>query len=176
MGSRLHLRALSWEDASGIFGVFGDSKVIKYWSSPALKDLDAAAELIEEIERLFEARELFQWGVCSKATDEVIGTCTLCQVDTGNKRAELGVAIQSSAWGQGYAKEALDLLISFSFGKLGLNRLEADVDPNNARSLSLFEGLGFKREGYLRERWQIAGEIQDTVLLGLLRREWRNEG
>lgn len=176
IGPRLHIRALCWEDASGLFGVFGDPEVIKYWSSPQLKDLDAAGALIEEIGHLFETRELFQWGVCSTATDEVLGTCTLCHLDMGNQRAELGIAIKSSAWGEGYAKEALDLLISFAFGELGLNRLEADVDPNNARSLGLFEGLGFKREGYLRERWQIAGEVQDTILLGLLRREWRNEG
>ena len=173
VGSRLLLRSLDWEDANGIYGVFGDSKVIEYWSSPKLANLEAAGELIEEIEGLFDTRILFQWGVCSKATDEGLGTCTLCSVDLDNKRAELGIAIRSSEWGQGYAREALDVLIQFAFEKLGLNRLEADVDPNNARSLALFEGLGFQREGYLRERWQIAGGVQDTVLMGLLSREWK---
>ena len=32
--------------------------------------------------------------------------------------------------------------------------------------------LGFKREGLLRERWDVAGDIQDSVFIGLLAREW----
>ena len=170
-GSRLFLRSITWEDANGILEVFGDPRVIQYWSSPKLENLSAAGLLIEEIERLFEDRELFQWGICSKDTGEILGTCTLWQLDQGNLRAELGIAIRSRSWGQGYGREALNLLMDFGFEILQLNRLEADVDPNNERSLALFEGLGFRREGYLRERWQIAGQAQDSVLLGLLKRD-----
>lgn len=35
------------------------------------------------------------------------------------------------------------------------------------------ERLGFQREGYLRERWQVNGEIQDTLFYGLLRPDWK---
>lgn len=38
-----------------------------------------------------------------------------------------------------------------------------------------FERLGFQREGFLRERWHVNGEIQDAFFYGLLRREWLNE-
>jgi len=37
------------------------------------------------------------------------------------------------------------------------------------------ERLGFQREGFLRERWHVNGEIQDALFYGLLRREWRKE-
>ncbi|HEX2165116.1 MAG TPA: GNAT family protein, partial [Thermoanaerobaculia bacterium] len=60
----------------------------------------------------------------------------------------------------------------FAFGPLALHRLEADVDPRNERSLKALERLGFRREGLLRERYFVAGEIQDSVMLGLLAREW----
>lgn len=36
------------------------------------------------------------------------------------------------------------------------------------------ERLGFAREGPLRERWVVADEISDSVLMGLLAREWRD--
>jgi RimJ/RimL family protein N-acetyltransferase len=68
---------------------------------------------------------------------------------------------------------ALRTLIGHAFGTLGLRRLEADVDPRNERSLHALEALGFRREGLLRERWLVEGEIQDSVLLGLLRSEWQ---
>jgi RimJ/RimL family protein N-acetyltransferase len=45
------------------------------------------------------------------------------------------------------------------------------VDPRNVGSLRVLEKLGFRREGYLRERWELAGEIQDSVVFGLLRHE-----
>lgn len=35
------------------------------------------------------------------------------------------------------------------------------------------ERLGFVKEGHLRERWIVEGEVSDTGLYGLLRREWR---
>ena len=69
--------------------------------------------------------------------------------------------------------EALAALIDHAFGVLKLRRLEADVDPNNAGSLRILDRMGFRREGLLRERWNVAGEIQDSVVLGLLAREWR---
>jgi RimJ/RimL family protein N-acetyltransferase len=68
--------------------------------------------------------------------------------------------------------EALTLLFAFAFGELRLRRLEADVDPRNAASIRSLERLGFRREGYLRERWCVNGEIQDALFYGLLRREW----
>ena len=50
-----------------------------------------------------------------------------------------------------------------------LRRLEADVDPRNVNSCRILGKLGFsQREGLLRERWNVDGEIQDTAFLGLL--------
>jgi RimJ/RimL family protein N-acetyltransferase len=54
-----------------------------------------------------------------------------------------------------------------------LHRVEADTDPRNAASLALLERLGFVREGILRERWIVGGEVADSVLLGLLAADWR---
>jgi RimJ/RimL family protein N-acetyltransferase len=70
-------------------------------------------------------------------------------------------------------REAIAALLDLAFGRLGLNRIEADVDPRNERSLAVLERLGFRREGLLRERHIVAGEIQDSVMLGLLARQWR---
>jgi RimJ/RimL family protein N-acetyltransferase len=69
-------------------------------------------------------------------------------------------------------EEALRVLLRFSFSEMELHRIEADVDPRNEASIKLLERLGFHREGYLRERWLVNGEINDTVFFGLLRREW----
>jgi RimJ/RimL family protein N-acetyltransferase len=171
-GRRLDLRWLTEQDAPAILAIFGDAEVMEFWSSPPLRDLAAAATFIEEIGTLFRARRLFQWGICSRETDEVFGTCTLFHVDPSHRRGEVGFALRRDRWGLGLATEAVRVLIGFSFDTLGLHRLEADVDPKNERSLRLLERQSFRREGYLRERWHLPGGVHDSVLLGLLRREW----
>jgi [ribosomal protein S5]-alanine N-acetyltransferase len=69
--------------------------------------------------------------------------------------------------------DALTLLIDHAFEDLKLHRIEADVDPRNTASLRLLERLGFRREGHLRERYFKDGEIQDSVMFGLLRSDDR---
>ena len=50
--------------------------------------------------------------------------------------------------------------------------LEADIDPRNDASARLLERMAFQREGMMRERWIVNGEICDTAFYGLLKREW----
>lgn len=170
---RLVLRWLTDDDVPALFDVFSHPEVMRYWSSLPLEDLAGAEKLLREIESYFESRTLFQWGIALRENDHVIGTCTLAWLDAANRRADLGYALGRAYWGQGYMAEALDALLSFAFGPLNLRRLEADTDPRNERSRRMLERLGFQREGYLRERWEIGGEVQDTLLYGLLAREWR---
>ncbi|HZH30727.1 MAG TPA: GNAT family N-acetyltransferase [Pyrinomonadaceae bacterium] len=169
---RVSLRWLTAEDAPALFSIFSDPEVMRYWSSPPLADMEGARKLLAEIRDYFRQRTLFQWGIARRTDDRVIGTCTLFHLDIGNRRAELGYALGREHWGKGYMQEALGALLGFAFDNLNLHRLEADVDPGNASSIKTLERLGFRREGYLRERWHVGGEIQDALFYGLLRREW----
>jgi RimJ/RimL family protein N-acetyltransferase len=148
--------------------------MMRYWSSAAMTERQEAETYLTRIHEGFQAKSLFQWGVERKDDGQVLGTCTLFNLDRGNGRAELGYALGSVHWGKGYMSEALIALLDFAFGTLALRRLEADVDPRNANSLRILGKLGFQREGLLRERWNVAGEIQDTAFYGLLAKEWQN--
>lgn len=170
--SRLTLRWMHAPDLPDLFAVFSDPEVMRYWSSPPLQAMAQAERLLQEVHDLFARRTLFQWGVALRHTDRVIGTCTLFHLDVAHRRAEIGYAFARAHWGKGLAREAVGALAEFAFGPLDLHRLEADVDPRNERSLRLLTRMGFVREGVLRERYHVAGEVQDAVLLGLLRPEW----
>lgn len=169
---RLRLRHLTPADTPALFTIFGDAAVCRYWSRPALADIAAAAALQAEIEHHFANRTLFQWGIAEREIDTVIGTCTLADLSAEHRRASLGYALARTAWGRGYVAEALPALLDFAFGTLDLHRLEADVDPRNARSIRALERLGFRREGLQRERYRMHDEWQDALLYGLLRDEW----
>ena len=169
---RVALRWLVPSDVAALYAVFSDADVMRYGSRPPFTEEHQARAYLADIERYFEQKTLFQWGVARREDDLVIGTCTLFSVDASNLRAEVGYALGRNHWGKGLMKEALVRLFDFAFEELGLRRLEADVDPRNARSVALLEKLGFRREGYLRERWFVSGEVQDALFYGLLRREW----
>jgi ribosomal-protein-alanine N-acetyltransferase len=169
---RLALRWLTPADVPALYEIFSEPEVTRYWSSPPLPDLAAAEALLAEIREAFARRTLFQWGVARRSDDLVVGTCTLAALTAAHRRAELGFALGRVHWGRGYIAEALPVVVGFAFDQLGLHRLEADVDPRNRASIRALERLGFRREGYLRERYHLHGEIQDALLYGLLRPEW----
>ncbi len=171
-GQRVKIRWLKDADLPALFKIFSDSEVTRYWSSLPFQQRDDAGKLLGDIRSLFLSRTLFQWGVARVEDDAVVGTCTLARLDVNHRIAEVGFALARDCWGRGYMKEALPLMIGFAFSRLGLRRLEADVDPRNIASLRLLERFGFKQEGLLRERYCMNAELQDAVLLALLRREW----
>jgi RimJ/RimL family protein N-acetyltransferase len=170
---RVRLRALADGDVDALFAIFSDEVMMRYWSTPPMRERAEAERYLASIHAGFAGRSLFQWGIERREDGEVLGTATLFNFHHGCMRAELGYCLRSPWWGRGYMGEALAALIDHAFGTLKLRRLEADVDPGNAASLRILERMGFTREGLLRERWDIAGQIGDTVFLGLLAREWR---
>ena len=89
------------------------------------------------------------------------------------QRAEIGFGLQSAYWGKGYMSEAARAVVDCGFDVLRLHRIEADIDPRNRASARVLEKLGFVREGLLRERWIVDGEISDSAIYGLLRTDRR---
>lgn len=170
--SRVSLRWISRADTDAFFAIYSHPEVMRYWSTPPLADREAAANLIKKIQEDWKRRAILKWGIALRTNNQLIGSLTLFNLDFNHRRAEVGYALGREYWGQGYMNEALMALLKHAFEVLELHRIEADVDPRNAASIKTLERLGFQREGYLRERWQINGEVQDAFYYGLLRREW----
>ncbi|PTL81257.1 GNAT family N-acetyltransferase [Vitiosangium sp. GDMCC 1.1324] len=171
--SRLRLRWLTEADIPALYELFSHPEVTRYWSWAAYTERAQAEKLLRNIHRLFAERSLFNWGIARREDDRVVGTCTLSDLNAQNQRASLGYAVNRAHWGQGYGREAVSRVVEFGFTSLELHRLEADVDPRNTSSIQVLARLGFKREGYQRERYLLNGERQDAVLYGLLRPEWQ---
>jgi ribosomal-protein-alanine N-acetyltransferase len=170
--NRLSLRWISAEDVDAVYAIYSDPEVMRYWSTPPLADRNAASKLVSEIHESFKRREFLKWGIALRNDDTLIGSVTLFHPDFTHRRAEIGYALGRAHWGQGYMQETLKAVLTYAFEVLEFHRIEADVDPRNVASIRTLERLGFQREGYLRERWQVNGEIQDALFYGLLRPDW----
>lgn len=169
---RVRLRWLTAADVDALFDIFSDVTMMRFWSTPPMKERTEAEALLARIHGQFADRSGYQWAVERKDDGRLLGTCTLFHLHAANQRAEIGYCLASAYWKKGYMSEALTALLDYAFGPMGLRRLEADVDPRNDSSLRIIGKLGFRKEGLLRERWNVGGEIQDSAFLGLLAREW----
>jgi ribosomal-protein-alanine N-acetyltransferase len=172
----LLLRPPSLADAESLLELYADPQTMQYWSSKPVGGVRDAARLIErDLACEADGRGRF-WSVTLAASGRVIGKCALFNLDRDHHRAEVGYALNRAFWGQGIMTEALTGVIDYAFEHLGLHRLEADTDPDNAGSLALLNKLGFIEEGLFRERWNVYGEWRDSVMFGLLRDDWQAGG
>jgi [ribosomal protein S5]-alanine N-acetyltransferase len=170
---RLTLRLLVDTDAQALFEIFSHPEVMRYWSSPPMTDLSQAEQLLADFHEYYRTRDSLQIGIERKADSLLVGTCALFHFHFPSRRAELGYALGRPFWKMGYMHEALQAFIDYAFETLDLNRLEADIDPRNLASARTLERLGFHKEGHLRERWIVSGEISDTGFYGLLHGDWQ---
>jgi RimJ/RimL family protein N-acetyltransferase len=167
---RLKLRWMEASDAEAHYAVFSDPDVARYWSSGPWTALDQAHEHITATQAAYADGSGMRLGIALRETGELIGNASLHRFVDTSRRCELGYALARAHWGYGYVSEALRALLDFGFTALDLNRVEADIDPRNTASARVLEKLGFRKEGYMPERWIVQGEPADTVYYGLLRR------
>jgi ribosomal-protein-alanine N-acetyltransferase len=169
---RLRLRPLKMTDAPGIYKIHSDPQTLEYWGNDLMGDPSEAEKLLRANLGWVKAGNCLYWAIESKATETLIGTCTLFKIDDQNHRAEIGYILNRDYWRQGLMTETLAVVIDYAFKQFGLHRLEADIDPDNTGSLTLLKKFGFKQEGYFRERWMVHGKWHDSDMLGLLKSEY----
>lgn len=144
---------------------------MRYWSSKPVTDFNGSKARVQaDMDAVAQGKAYF-WAICQAPGGEVIGKCCLFNLHESNHRAEVGYLLNRRCWGRGFISEAVHCMIDYAFDQLNLHRLEADTDPENLGSLRVLEKLGFKPEGYFRERWLIGGQWLDSAMLGLLKSE-----
>lgn len=111
------------------------------------------------------------WGITTKQDRKFIGTCGLFAWNRNWRKCSVGYELVKEAQGQGYMYEALTAALSCGFSAMALNRIEAQVHPNNRRSILLLKRLGFASEGLLRQAAFWADQYHDMLQYSLLAHE-----
>jgi ribosomal-protein-alanine N-acetyltransferase len=169
---RLMLRPIDEADAPALLNIYADPEVMRYGSGRPWSSLQVSFDYIERCRKEWESGCAIRLAMVDKREGKLLGTCGLFNVVPEWRRAELGFALARNSWGHRYGTEAARELLDFGFTEIGLNRVEAHVDPDNIASRRCVERLGFLREGLARERIIVGNRALNSLLYGLLRSDW----
>ena len=170
---RLRLRPFTGADADALFALHSNAHVLRYWDSPPWSEPARADRFIEACERMAKEGSGARLAVDRVSDNAFIGWCGLTQWNPDYRSASMGYCYGEAAWGHGYATEAARAVLQWAFDTLDLNRVQAEADTRNGASARVLEKLGFLLEGTLREDCIVNGDVSDSWVYGLLRRQWR---
>jgi [ribosomal protein S5]-alanine N-acetyltransferase len=172
--NRLTIRLVEESDLPSLFAVNADDAVTRYLPYESWKSVADGEAWFSRAAARLAAGEAGQFVIVHRESRRVVGTCLLFRFEESSARAEVGYVLAREYWGAGYMLEAMKAFVAFAFEQLGMQRLEAEIDPRNVSSAKLLERLGFVREGLLRQRWAMKGEVTDSGFYGLLHKEWQS--
>jgi ribosomal-protein-alanine N-acetyltransferase len=115
--------------------------------------------------------------LCLREDDALVGVFNLSQIFLGAFRsAYLGYYAFAPLAGRGYMTMGLRLVLRDAFTRLGLHRVEANMQPQNHASRALVKRCGFKQEGFSPRYLKIGGRWRDHERWALLVEDWRRAG
>jgi ribosomal-protein-alanine N-acetyltransferase len=170
--ARLRLRPFAEADEDALFALHSNAHVLRYWDSPPWTDPARAGRFVARCRQLSEDGSGARLAMDRASDGAFIGWCGLTRWNPDHRSASLGYCLDDAAWGHGYATEGARALLRWAFDTLDLNRVQAEADTRNVASARVLEKLGFVLEGTLREDCVVNGDVSDSWVYGLLRREW----
>ncbi len=171
--ARLLLRPFTETDTDTVFALNSNPHVLRYWDAPPWKERAQAERFIVRCKEMEQEGSGARLAIERKTDRRFIGWCSFIEWNPEYRSAMLGYCLEEAAWGQGFATEAASSLLSWAFDTLDLNRVHSQADTRNIASGRVLEKLGFVLEGTLREDCIVDGEVSDSWVYGLLRREWK---
>lgn len=166
---RLVLRKMEVADSEMLFQLWSDPLVTRFMNIERFTSETQATEMIQLFNQLHRDNQAIRYSIFNKETNELIGSCGFNYVDYENAKAEVAYDISRNFWRRGFASEAVSSLLHHAFSAMGLNRIEAKVDPDNTNSIKLLRRLNFQFEGTLRQSEQVSNKFFDLNMYSKLK-------
>jgi len=121
-------------------------------------------------------KDTFRFLICRNSDGVIVGSIGLFHiVRRALQSGIVGYMVGVPFARQGFATEALRLVLRFAFKTLKLHRVEASIQPHNAASIALVKRAGFTHEGYSRRFVKIAGKWRDHERWAILAEDWSKQ-
>jgi RimJ/RimL family protein N-acetyltransferase len=170
---RLILRDFVEEDWKSVHDYSSNLDVVRYVDWGPNTEEESKAFIQKALANQKESpRKNFTLAIVFKTTNTILGGCGIYVVNPPNNEGYLGYVLNCNFWGQGYATETAQALLTFGFTQLKLHRIFATCDLENKASADVLEKIGMKNEGHFHEHKWKNGKWHDTLLFAILDHEW----
>lgn len=163
-GDRCYLSPLDIDDAEKFTRWLNDLDITQYLTLSS-----ANISLLSEKEFLPTLVKEHNYAIVDSASDVMIGSCGLNDVDYLNRTAELGLFIGDKKFlGQGYGREAIRLLLNYAFNILNLQNIILKVYSFNERAIKCYQAVGFREIGRRRKAVIRNRQSYDIIYMDIL--------
>ncbi|SHJ43207.1 Protein N-acetyltransferase, RimJ/RimL family [Tessaracoccus bendigoensis DSM 12906] len=146
----------------------------KTWYAPSIPSPEGMADAISELLVRNSEGTAVAWAVLDAKAGRAIGMTTFLNLDSVNRRLEIGSTwLSKTAQGTGINPAAKLLLLERAFDVLGCIAVEFRTHWHNHQSRAAIAKLGAKQDGVLRNHKVLPnGTIRDTVVFSIIDAEW----
>lgn len=176
---RLILRPMTPEDAPALFELRTDPVINRYIDRLPTTELEDVFRFIEKIDKGIRDNHWLYWAITEATSvtdqdhevlqdqeviyDHLIGTICLWNFVPTDDKAELGYELSAARQSRGLMSEAVEAVLTYGFGTIGLSAVEAAVHPKNAASVKVLKRAGFTLVGTFEDA-TLTGEVVEMLI------------
>lgn len=172
-GSRVRLEPLVHGHLAGLAEAIADGALweIPVTTVPPPTDLP---KFLKNAESAFDMQRELAFATIDVGSATVVGSTRFRNIETEDKRAEIGFTFIAKSWQRTYVNtEAKYLMLCHAFEEWEFNRVEFLTDVLNTQSRNAISRIGAKEEGVLRSHMVMpSGRIRDSAIYSITSSEW----
>ncbi len=169
-GKKIYLRPFAEEDVDLLFDGLNDSTVREtlFTFRPKTKH-----ELLDEYKKESSNPNTILFTICELQSNKAVGITAFYRVDYVSRAAVFFLSIyDTTKWNSGFGTEATELMVSYGFEILNLNRIQLHVSVENPKATEIYKRCGYQIEGTLRQAMYHNNRYVDFYVMGILRTDF----
>lgn len=171
-GESVVLRPVIADDAVDMLEVLADGDVLRLTGSHGTLSPDDLEPMRQWYGSRAEHEDRLDLAVVDRATGQYVGEVVLNELDVNNNSCSFRIALGTRGQNRGFGTEATRLVLRYAFERVGLHRISLEVYSFNPRARRVYEKVGFRPEGVLRDALLWEGERFDAHVMSILAPEW----
>lgn len=169
LGERIRLRALEPQDVDTLYKWENDTSIWKASNTTTPFSKFVLEQYVASSHMDLYANKQLRLMISDRDGNDV-GAIDLFDFDPQHQRAGIGILVAQEFRGQGYASEALQVLLQYCFHQLHLHQLYCSVTADNQESILLFQKNKFTITGIRKDWIRVGDTFVDELIMQLIRK------